>query len=97
MGNALIQMICVFSEMERNVITERTKEGLKVASQRKNFKSGRPKKLTDDDKSMIRALMQNNVSMSKIAEKFNVNPTTIWRAVGSKTDIQGDCINDSCK
>jgi len=84
MGNAMIQIICVFSDMERNVIKERTKAGLEAARKKGNLRIGRPKKITDEDKIMIRALMDQNTPVSKIAEKFEVNPTTIWRAVGSK-------------
>ena len=84
MGKAMMQIICIFSEMERNVIAERTKAGIEAARKKKNFKIGRPKKITDEDKKLIRAMIAENISISEISKRFKVNPSTIWRAVGSK-------------
>ena len=84
MATAMMQMICVFSEMERNIIAERTKAGLEQARKKGNLKLGRPRKIEEEDKILIKALMTENISVSKIAKRFKVDPSTIWRAVGSK-------------
>lgn len=41
-GKAMLQMICVISELERNLIAERVKEGLE-ASKKRGEKLGSPK------------------------------------------------------
>lgn len=41
-GKAMLQMICVITELERNLIVERVKEGLE-ASKKRGKKLGRPK------------------------------------------------------
>ena len=41
-GKAMLQMMCVIAELERNLIVERVKEGLE-ASKKRGKKLGRPK------------------------------------------------------
>lgn len=72
------------AEFERNIIRERTNAGLKSARARGRV-GGRPSKLSDEDKDMICQLMSdNNNSPIRIAKRFKVSKSTIYKTVRDK-------------
>ncbi|MCV6574667.1 MAG: recombinase family protein [Cohaesibacter sp.] len=82
-GRMLYGQLAVFAEFEREQISERTKAGMAAAKKRGKH-IGRPRKLSDNQiaraKTLVRAKKQ---SISTIAQKWDVSPTTLNRALKS--------------
>jgi DNA invertase Pin-like site-specific DNA recombinase len=78
MSKAMIQLLGMFAEMERNFIVSRTTEG-KIASG--NF-GGRKPSLTDEQKKDIRKRLNAGESQNKLSKEFNVSRVTIARTNG---------------
>jgi len=83
MSNAMMQMLGVFAEMERSFIAERTKAGREATG---NF-GGRPKKLNEKQKELIRQKAEMGIPKAHIAREFNVSATTVNRVLDSKPEF----------
>lgn len=74
-------MLGLFAEIERDLISARTKEGI-AAARASGKQLGRPKgtgkSRLDVHKPDIVNLIQNGAKRSFIAERFNVSPATLW-------------------
>ena len=77
-GRMMFQMVGVFSEFERSMISERVKSGLeRVKKQGK--KLGRKKTITDDIRNKVYMLMDQGKSYSYITNELNVPKSSISR------------------
>lgn len=75
-GRMMFQMVGVFSEFERSMISERVKLGLqRVKLDGKSL--GRPKKINDVVKKEIINLVNNGWSLSKVANHLNLSRMSI--------------------
>ena len=74
-GRAMWQMIGVLAELERSLITERTRAGVKAA-QRRGVKFGRKVKLTPDRLSHARKLIQQGTRATDAAKIIGSDGTT---------------------
>jgi DNA invertase Pin-like site-specific DNA recombinase len=79
----LISILGSLSEMERNLISQRTKDALKRKKEN-GVKLGRPKASKDikrcklyDKENEVRALIKTSAPMTKIAEQLGVHPLTL--------------------
>jgi len=80
-GRAMWQMIGLLAELERSLISERTRAGVKAA-QRRGVKFGRKRKLTPQQLDHARALIEKGEhDRQGIAELFKVSRTTLYRAL----------------
>lgn len=79
MSKAMVQLLGMFSEMERNFIVSRTTEG-KIATG--NF-GGRPAKLTVEEREQVKADFANGMSKSALADKYHASRATIMRIVNA--------------
>jgi DNA invertase Pin-like site-specific DNA recombinase len=80
-GRAMWQMIGLLAELERSLISERTRAGVKAA-QRRGVKFGRKRKLTPQQLDHARALIEKGEhDRQSIAELFKVSRTTLYRAL----------------
>ncbi len=86
LGKAVFIIISAIAELERNIIVERVRAGIRKAKE-KGKRLGRPKTLNlDVDK--LRKMRDQGVSFSKIAKEVHACPATIYKMVqkqGSKT------------
>jgi DNA invertase Pin-like site-specific DNA recombinase len=85
---AMIALFGLFAEVERDLIAERTKEGL-AAARAKGKKLGRPKgalgkSRLDGKEQAIRALLQKRVSKASLARIMEVSPTTLHHFVKTR-------------
>jgi DNA invertase Pin-like site-specific DNA recombinase len=79
-GRAMWQMIGVMAEMERSLITERTRAGVKAAKSR-GVKFGRKPKLTPQQITHARQQIDQGQTVQEVAALLNVHRMTIYRAL----------------
>jgi DNA invertase Pin-like site-specific DNA recombinase len=79
-GRALWQMIGVLAELERSLISERTRAGVKAAKAR-GVKFGRKPKLTAPQISHARKLIEQGEAPQSVAGILGVSRATIYRAL----------------
>lgn len=79
-GRAMWQMIGVLAELERSLITERTRAGVKAA-QGRGVKFGRKPKLTAPQITHARTLIEQGQPVPEVAKLFGVDRATVYRAL----------------
>ena len=79
-GRAMWQMIGVLAELERSLITERTRAGVQAAKQR-GVQFGPKPKLTPQQITHARALRAQGEPVPVIAALFQVHRATLYRAL----------------
>ncbi len=83
-GRAMWQMIGLLAELERSLISERTRAGVKAAK-RSGVKFGRKRKLTPQQVEHARALIDNGEARQHVADLFSVDRVTLYRALAELT------------
>jgi DNA invertase Pin-like site-specific DNA recombinase len=81
-GRAMWQMIGVLAELEKSLISERTRAGVKAAKSR-GVKFGRKPKLTPQQINHARKLIDAGERREDVAALVNVNRTTLYRALAN--------------
>ena len=79
-GRAMWQMIGVLAELERSLITERTRAGVKAA-QKRGVKFGRKPKLTPDRLTHARTLIDQGKTPTEAAKIMGVGRATLYGAL----------------
>jgi DNA invertase Pin-like site-specific DNA recombinase len=84
----MIALFGLFAEVERDLIAERTKEGL-AAARAKGKQLGRPKgalgkSRLDGKEQEIRLLLQKPVSKASLARIMDVSPTSLHHFVKTR-------------
>ena len=80
-GRAMWQLIGLLAELERSLISERTRAGVKAAK-RRGVKFGRKPKLTPQQLDHARELIdKDDFDRQGIADLFKVSRTTLYRAL----------------
>ncbi len=84
MGEAFFQMTGVFAQLERDLIRQRTHEGL-AAARARGRKGGRRAKLTDAQAAEVRRLYAaKDKTVKEIGELFGITRESVYRYVGKK-------------
>jgi DNA invertase Pin-like site-specific DNA recombinase len=83
-GRAMWQMIGVLAELERSLITERTRAGVKAA-QKRGVKFGRTIKLTPERLTHARKLIQQGTRPTDAAKIIGVGRATLYSALQRET------------
>ena len=81
-GRAIWQMIGALAELERSLISERTRARVKEA-QRRGVKFGRKPKLSAKQIDHARKLIDSGQRREDVAALLNVDTTTLYRALAS--------------
>jgi DNA invertase Pin-like site-specific DNA recombinase len=79
-GRAMWQMIGLLAELERSLISERTRAGVKAA-QRRGVKFGRKRKLTPEQIEHARELIDKGEARHHVANLLSVDRVTLYRAL----------------
>src|SRR5487761_2474467 len=79
-GRAMWQMIGVLAELERSLITERTRAGVKAA-QKRGVRFGRRPKLSASQVEHARQLIDDGERVQDVAALLNVGRVTLYRAL----------------
>ncbi len=82
-GKLMFTFIAGISQFERDLIAQRTKEGLASARAR-GRNGGRPKKSTDSIDLAIKMYNSKNCSLSEITKATGVSKTTLYRYLNNK-------------
>ncbi|MDM3871796.1 recombinase family protein [Porticoccus sp. W117] len=82
MGKCMYQIRNVFAELERNLISERTKAGMEAARKRGKH-IGRPKKLTRQQVEWAKAQLSSTppVTLSSVAKTLDISTKTLNRSL----------------
>ena len=86
LGKAIFTIVAAIGELERSIIVERVRAGIRQAKKRGKI-LGRPKTL-NLDVDELRKMRDQGLSFSKIAKEVHACPATIYKMVqkkGSKT------------
>jgi len=81
-GRAMWQLIGVLAELERSLISERTRAGV-IAALARGVKFGRRRKLSRQQIDHARKLIQEGHRREDVATLLNVNRTTLYRAIAA--------------
>jgi DNA invertase Pin-like site-specific DNA recombinase len=82
-GKMIMTVFAGIAEFERELIRERTSAGRKAALTR-GVRFGRPKKMNEDKKLLVKHLLNEGKSISDIASTFNVHNATIYRLLNKE-------------
>lgn len=89
-GRMMLTMLSALSQFERDLIAERTRDGLKAARAR-GRKGGRPKAGSEKDKAAAMALYDaNTMTNAEIAEQVGVSTATLSRWIKEHKESKGE-------
>ncbi|PTM40511.1 DNA invertase Pin-like site-specific DNA recombinase [Bosea sp. 124] len=88
-GIFILTMLGAMSELERNTLSLRTREGL-AAARKRGVRLGRPPKLDAAQLDQARALLPNS-TMACVAQLFDVAPWTLSRSLRRGIKTQKAC------
>ena len=92
----VLNMLAMFAEIERDLISERTKEGLK-AVRAKGVKLGRPKgpgkSKLDTNREEITALLNNGASKAYVARRYETSQPNLYNWL-KKNNIKDVYLNE---
>jgi DNA invertase Pin-like site-specific DNA recombinase len=83
-GEVLRKAIAAFTELERNLLRERTLVRVYAAKARGRT-GGRPRALSDVNRERVLALRDQGASVREIAEELGTSRATVYRAIESAT------------
>jgi DNA invertase Pin-like site-specific DNA recombinase len=77
LGKAIFTIVAAIAELERNIIVERIRGGIRRAKEKGKL-LGRPKKLNLDVGELL-LLKEEGLSFRRIARKVNASPATVYK------------------
>lgn len=86
-GRMFVGMLAVLAEFERDLLSERTKEGLRQA-RADGVWIGRPRTIDEEKARMYADLVAGGQSLSAVARTFNVDRNTLRRAIRRVNDSE---------
>lgn len=75
-GKAVVGILAVVAEMERDMLVERTQAGL-ARAKAEGKQLGRPAKTSDTDRATIRERLEAGDTVSQVARDFNISRATV--------------------
>ena len=90
-GGMIMRILLSVSEMERDMIVERTQEGKAFAKKNNpNYREGRPKALITENKRHAYELLDSGMSYKEVSKKTNLSVSTIYDTEGKEEDRSND-------
>ncbi len=77
-SRAMVQMIGIFAELEKNIISRRTKDSL-AYKKSIGVKLGRPSALTPDKIEQLEFMMSRGKSVKEMCEKLSISKPTYYK------------------
>lgn len=81
MGRLVFNMLSVFAEFEADLISQRTKEGMKVARKNGRLRGKQPKLTPKQQDHLVSLHKAGNHTSAELAELFGVGRATVYRTV----------------
>ena len=91
LGKAMFTIVSAIAELERNILLERVRAGLKRAKENGTI-LGRPKRLDLDIKELQKMRDKEKLSLRQIAKRVKASPATVYKSLknlGLKTPKTG--------
>ena len=82
-GKAMLQMMSVISELERNLLADRVREGI-AASQKRGARMGRPKVPQEKLDVAVRMYQSGDYSVKEIAETNHLSLGTLYKELNRR-------------
>lgn len=82
-GRLMLNLLGAFAEFERTLIRERQREGIRLAQAAGKYK-GRSQKLTAEQLTEARRLIESGVPKAKVARDLQIDRTTLYRALARR-------------
>ena len=77
-GKLIFHIFAALAEFEREIISERTKAGLKAARARGRM-GGRPKKLNEEQAQMVKKMwIDHSITIDEICRTFDISRSTLY-------------------
>ena len=77
-GKLIFHIFAALAEFEREIISERTKAGLKAARARGRF-GGRPKKINEEQTRMVKKMWKDHtIPIDEICRTFDISRPTLY-------------------
>lgn len=89
-GKAMLGMLAVFAEFEKDLNRERTIAGLEAARKRGRF-GGRPS-ISESTKKNVYTLFKNGESTKNLATQFNIGRSTVYKIINEMKEREGECV-----
>lgn len=80
LGKAMFTIVSAISELERNILLERVRAGLKRAKEN-GMILGRPKRLDLDVKELQKMRNKEKLSFRQIAKRVKASPATVYKSL----------------
>jgi len=80
-GRLLFNALAMVAEFERDLIAQRTREGMALARQRGRLKGRQPKLPRDREAHLVRMFHDGDTTVGEISSIFGVSKATVYRAV----------------
>ncbi|XAS68212.1 recombinase family protein [Micrococcaceae bacterium Sec5.7] len=81
MGKLLFNVLAMVAEFEADLISMRTREGMKVAKAKGRLRGKRPKLSLKQETHLVELHVAGEHTMSELAELFSVGRSTVYRAI----------------
>jgi DNA invertase Pin-like site-specific DNA recombinase len=89
MGRLVMHLMGAIAQFERDLTSERTAAGMRVA-RRKGIRLGAKPKLTPAKRLLAETLLRKDMTVREVAAKLGVSVTTIYNAFpGGRTALLG--------
>ena len=80
-GKLLFTVLAMVAEFERDLISQRTREGLAVAREQGRLKGKKPKLTAAQDAEVIRWVREGRLTQAQMERILGVSPSTITRTI----------------
>lgn len=81
MGKLLFNVLAMISEFEADLISMRTREGMKVAKANGRLRGKQPKLTVKQEAHLLELHNEGKYTMAELAELFSISRSTIYRAL----------------
>ena len=89
-SRAMVQMIGIFAELERNIISRRTKDSL-AYKKSIGVKLGRPSALTADKIEQMEFMVSRGKSVKEMCEKLSISKPTYYKWLREREALTRNC------
>ncbi len=95
-GRLLFNVLAMVAEFEADLISARTKEGMKVAKAKGRLRGKRPKLSPKQEAHLVKLYHAGEHTTTELAELFGVARSTVYRAVERGARVRKESSHSAC-